>query len=182
MKPLSDGPSRGRTIVLTGDGKGKTSAAMGMALRMVGHGWKVLVVQFGKEQEASGEVRALAAFDKQVTLRSFGGGWLHPEEEPLRADEVAQVNDWWARAVALIDEGDWDAVVLDELMFVAARGFLAVDAVTEFLDRRPAALSVVITGRGEAPEIIARADTVTVMEDVKHPHRDGQPAQPGIEY
>jgi len=182
MKSRNDDAAPGRVLVLTGDGKGKTTSAMGQVLRLVGHGRKVLVVQFAKGSEDSGERRALERLSDLVTVKALGTGWLDLEAQPRRAEDVAAVRAAWEETVRLIDAGDHDAIVLDEIVFVVSAGFLPVEHVLRFLDRRPHDVTVVMTGRGEVPELIDRADTVTVMMKRKHPFDRGWKATAGIEY
>jgi cob(I)alamin adenosyltransferase len=174
--------SRARVILLTGEGKGKTTSAMGQVLRLVGHGKRVLVVQFAKGDWPSGEREALKLLGDRVTLLVTGGGWLDLNAEPRRPEEVARIGAAWREALNLLNAGDFDAVVLDELAFVVGAGFLDADEVTAFLTRRPADLAVVITGRGAPPKLIAAADIVTEMRCVKHDFDAGRSAAEGIEY
>ena len=172
----------GPVLLFTGDGKGKTTAALGLTLRLAGHGRKVLVVQFAKGDMESGERRALEKLDDLVTLAPLGKGWLDLKAHPRRPEDVRQLRESWHQARRLIGSGDYDAVVLDEIVFVVSAGFLPAEEVLDFLDGKPSDLTVVMTGRGEVPEFVERADYVTVMRNVKHPFDKGAEAAPGIEY
>jgi len=173
---------RGQVLVFTGEGKGKTLAAFGLVLRLAGHGRKVLVVQFVKRPGESGEVRALEPLSAQVTVKPLGRGRLDLKARPRRDEDLAQVREAWAETLRLLANGRYDAVVLDEIVFVVAEGFLPVADLLRFLDGKPPELTVVMTGRGKLDELIDRADCVTEMMKRKHPFDTGQEALPGIEY
>jgi cob(I)alamin adenosyltransferase len=181
---LSGGGSgvRGQVLIFTGDGKGKTLAAFGLALRLVGHGRKVLVVQFVKKPGESGEVRALERSSGEVTVKSLGRGRLDLSARPRRAEELAQVREAWTETRRLLASERYDAAILDEVVFTVAEGFLPVADVLRFLDEKPAELTVVMTGSGNVRELIDRADYVTEMKKLKHPFDRAQEALPGIEY
>ncbi len=172
----------GRVLLFTGDGKGKTSAAMGMVLRLAGRGKRVLVVQFAKPPGTSGEQRALRKLAPRVVVKPLGAGRLDLSAKPRRQRDLDDVAGQWHRAVKLASSRAWDAVVFDELNFVVCAGFLPAERVARFLDARPRGVTVVLTGRGRSREILRRADTVTEMRKVKHPFDAGRPAQAGIEY
>lgn len=174
----------GLVIVHTGDGKGKTTAALGLALRAWGDGLRVLVLQFIKSGGDYGERKgfaALAAADGRMEMRSCGRGFTMrghvPPEEHRRAAKEAL-----ADARAAIVSGRYDLIVLDEINYAVKFGLLRVEDVIDLLKARTAALHLVLTGRDAAPEIIARADLVTEMRLVKHPYQAGIKAQRGIEF
>jgi cob(I)alamin adenosyltransferase len=182
MSPKVKAAPSGQVLVFTGDGKGKTTAAMGLALRLAGHGRRVLVVQFAKRPGGSGEVRALGKLGALVTVKSLGRGWLDVRSRPRRRKDIEQVGRWWEAALRLIRSGKWQDVVLDEAVFVTSAGFLPVEKVTAFLDERPPEMTVIMTGRGKTAELVRRADYVTEMKEIKHPFDKGRRALPGIEY
>ena len=179
-----EAPACGLVLVHTGDGKGKTTAALGLALRAWGDGLRVLVLQFIKHGGDYGERRALAALaavDGRMELRACGRGFTTrgglPPEEHRRAAEAAL-----AEARAAITGGSYDLIVLDEINYAVKFGLLSVADVLALLDVRPPSLHLVLTGRDAAPELIARADLVTEMRLVKHPYQRGIKAQRGIEF
>lgn len=179
-----EAPACGLVLVHTGDGKGKTTAALGLALRAWGDGLRVLVLQFIKHGGDYGERRALAALaavDGRMELRACGRGFTTrgslPPEEHRRAAEAAL-----AEARAAITGGGYDLIVLDEINYAVKFGLLRVVDVLALLDVRPPSLHLVLTGRDAAPELIARADLVTEMRLVKHPYQRGIKAQRGIEF
>jgi len=182
VKHGEDQQHTGRILLFTGEGKGKTTAAMGQVLRLAGHGRKVLVIQFAKEPGTSGEQRSLEKLSEWVTVRALGKGWLDLAARPPRDEDLKQVRAAWGEACDLIRAGDYDAVVLDEIVLMVSAGFLPADDVLRLLDSLPAEMTVVMTGRGEVEELARRADTVTVMQKVKHPFDEGGRAARGIEY
>lgn len=174
--------SQGRVLLFTGEGKGKTTAAFGVALRLAGHGRRVLIVQFAKGGFESGERRALSKLSDLITVKPLGGDPLDLKARPRRACDLAQVRDAWTETLRLLQAQACDAVILDEIVFVVSHGFLPAEQVAAFLDERPPGLTVVMTGRGDVPELVERADTVTEMKKIRHPFDEGREALPGIEY
>src|SRR3989337_3069311 len=172
---------RGLIIVHTGPGKGKTTAALGLALRAGGSGLKVLMVQFIKGTWHYGELDAAKAFGDQFVLRPMGrgfvklGGEIDPEDKRA-ADEA------WAFAREKIFSGEYDMIILDEINYAISYGLLSVAPVVEALKQKPEAVHVVLTGRNAHPEIVELADMVTEMREIKHPYQKGIEAQRGIEY
>jgi cob(I)alamin adenosyltransferase len=171
---------RGLVIVHTGKGKGKTTAAMGMALRCAGHGLKVGIVQFVKGAWNTGERRALESFGDLVTFKAMGEGFTWETQD--RARDIAAAKAALDAAAAMIRDPSYRMVILDELNIVLRYDYLPVEAVLELLDEKPSSTHVVITGRNARPEILERADLVTEMTLVKHPFATGVKAQPGVEF
>lgn len=172
--------AKGLLIVFTGDGKGKTTAALGMALRAAGHGMRVLILQFIKGGWKYGELEALERFGN-VTIKPLGSGFTW-KKESLDEDRGLAANGWEG-AQRAIDSGEWDMIVLDELNIVLSYGLLPLEPVLEVLRGRPETLHIAVTGRGAAPELMEIADLVTEMRLVKHPYKDqGVKAQKGIEF
>jgi cob(I)alamin adenosyltransferase len=171
---------RGLVIVHTGKGKGKTTAAMGLALRALGRGMKVGIVQFIKGAWDTGERHALERFSDLVVFKAMGEGFTWETQD--RARDIAAARKAWEAAEEMIADPSFRLVILDELNIVLRYDYLAVDEVLETLVAKPRDLHVVITGRNAKPELIERADLVTEMTLVKHPFRAGVKAQPGIEF
>jgi cob(I)alamin adenosyltransferase len=171
---------RGLLIVHTGAGKGKTTASLGMACRMIGHGMKVSVIQFIKGAMETGEAAVFAAFPDLVELRPMGEGFTWDTQD--RARDIAKAREGWEAAKARIMDPDWKMVICDELNIVLRYDYLPLDEVLETLRNRPADTHVVITGRNAKPELIEAADLVTEMTMVKHPFRGGVKAQAGVEF
>ncbi|RUM89290.1 MAG: cob(I)yrinic acid a,c-diamide adenosyltransferase [Thermodesulfatator sp.] len=170
---------RGLVQVYTGEGKGKTTAALGLALRALGAGLRVAFLQFLKKGEFS-EIRALRRFEPQVLLRQFhSGGFVRGEP----SEEVRQaVSQGWQEAQRLILSGDFQVVVLDEAHVALSLGLFSLEEVLETLSRRPEGVEVVLTGRGAPQPLIEAADLVTEMRAVKHYYQRGISARRGIEY
>jgi cob(I)alamin adenosyltransferase len=169
----------GRIIVHTGDGKGKTTAAFGAALRASGHGLQTAMVQFIKGTWDYGETRALQGLPN-IELTRIGSGFTWLAEDPAQPRKLAEEAWQLAKELALSDR--YDLLILDELNCAVVEGYVSVDEVLALLSEKPQRLSVIITGRGAAPELIEAADTVTEMRCIKHAFAQGVPARRGIEY
>jgi cob(I)alamin adenosyltransferase len=170
----------GRVQVYTGQGKGKTTCALGLGLRALGQGLAVYVIQFFKGRE-TGESRAAARLAPDLTWRTFGRPGLGKLRSPSRGD-LEQLQEAWDLAQRVIAAGEHDLVILDEINLALAYGQIPVAAVLEALRRRPARVEVVLTGRGAPPELVELADLVTEMRPVKHYFEKGVRAREGIEY
>ncbi len=170
----------GLVIVHTGKGKGKTTAAMGLALRAVGHGMKVGIVQFVKGAWDTGERRVLERFPDHVVFKAMGEGFTWETQD--RARDVAAARAAFEAAKGMIADPSFGMVILDELNIVLRYDYLSVEEVLEALENKRPDLHVVITGRNAKPALMERADLVTEMTLVKHPFQAGVKAQPGIEY
>lgn len=173
---------KGLLIVHTGNGKGKTSAALGMVFRHIGHGLPVGVVQFTKSAKwDTGETRLLNQFPDLVTLHIMGEGFTWDTQD--RARDIAAARAGWEQAKQLIRDDRHHMVLLDELNIVLRYDYLPIDEVLDFLrDEKPADKHVVVTGRNAHDRLIEMADLVTDMTMVKHPFRQGIKAQKGIEF
>jgi cob(I)alamin adenosyltransferase len=171
--------TRGLIVVNTGDGKGKTTAALGMMLRAMGHNLNVIMFQFIKKAEADfGEHRAARRIGMEIV--AGGGGFTRRDSDTKRAEELAR--NLWAKARAAIASGRYDMVVLDELTYPLNYGWLAVEEVIGALKNRPEQVHIVITGRRAPKKLIAIADTVTQMRNIKHALEKGIKAQAGMEF
>ena len=171
---------KGLLIVHTGTGKGKSTAAFGLALRTLGRGHRVGVVQFIKGAWQSAERDALARFGAQVSWHTMGEGFTWETQD--RARDVAAAARAWAKACELMDDPSIALVILDELNIALRYEYLDLGAVVATLTARRPGLHVVVTGRNAKPELIAAADLVTEMTLVKHHFAAGVKAQPGIEF
>jgi cob(I)alamin adenosyltransferase len=171
---------KGLLIVHTGPGKGKSTAAFGLALRMLGHRRKVGVVQFIKGAWQSGERDALAAFGELVVWHTMGEGFTWETQDLAR--DIAAAARAWAQAETLMADADLALLVLDELNIALRYDYLPLDRVIAALNARRADLHVVVTGRNAKPALIEAADLVTEMTAVKHHFAAGVRAQPGIEF
>jgi cob(I)alamin adenosyltransferase len=175
---------RGLTVVFTGDGKGKTSAALGIALRSCGHGMRVAMVQFIKSPTETGEEKIAERLKPELDLVTMGRGFVHHHAGTASFSEHQQAA---AEALHLARQRTrseyWDVVILDEINVAVGLGLVAIEDVLSLLRNKPAAMHVVLTGRNAHADLIAFADVVTEMRSVKHPFDDhGLPAQQGIDY
>ena len=174
---MSDKP---RVLIFTGEGKGKTTAALGMALRASGHGMKVFILQFIKADASVGEVAALAQ-NANIKLHQAGLGFLPKPSDPQWARHQSAAQGALELARQVLAAGDCQVVILDEICIAVAKGLLQEADVKTLIDLAPAGSVVVLTGRGATPGLIAMADTVTEMRCVKHGFGAGLPAQKGVE-
>ena len=171
---------KGLLIVHTGSGKGKSTAAFGLLLRALGHGWRVGVVQFIKGAWHTAERDALAKFGNQVAWFTMGEGFTWETQD--RARDIAAAERAWAKARELMDDARFKLVILDELNIALRYEYLDLASVVAALAARRPGLHVVVTGRNAKPELVAAADLVTEMTLVKHHFAAGVKAQPGIEF
>ncbi len=173
---------RGLIIVNTGPGKGKTTAAMGTALRAVGNGMKVLMLQFLKGSWHYGELDAVQAFGDKFVMKQMGRGFVKVGGAETDPADIRMVEEAWNEAAQAILSGQWDLVILDEINYAIGYKMLDPDKVVDVLKRKPELVHVILTGRNAHPTIVEAADTVTEMREVKHAYQKGIMAQRGIEY
>ncbi len=172
---------KGLIIVNTGDGKGKTTAALGMVLRSLGHGYKVAIVQFIKGAWNPGEKAVFERWGDQISFLAMGEGFTWETQD--RDRDIANAETAWTTALTFMQNPEIKLVLLDEINVALKLGYLAVEQVIAGIDQKPLDSHVVLTGRGAPAELIERADLVTEMKLVKHPFREqGVKAQPGIEF
>ena len=172
--------AKGLLMVHTGPGKGKSSAAFGMALRCVGHNMRVGVVQFIKGAWDTGERRVLETFPELVTFKALGEGFTWETQDKER--DIAAAKAAWEAAKKMITDPTYAMVILDEMNIALRYDYLDPNEVIDVLVSRRPGLHVVVTGRNVKPELIEAADLVTEMTLVKHPFRGGVKAQPGVEF
>lgn len=171
---------KGLIIVHTGTGKGKSTAAWGLAMRCLGHGLKLGVVQFVKGRRDTGERHVLERFPEQVTLKVMGEGFTWETQD--RERDVAAARAAWAEALRMLADPGLHMVILDELNIVLRKDYLPLAEVIAGLEAKRPDLHVVVTGRNAKSELIDAADLVTEMTLIKHPFRSGVKAQLGVEY
>ena len=172
---------KGLIIVNTGNGKGKTTAALGMVMRSLGHGYKVAIVQYIKGAWEPAEKAVLEKYSGQLEFRAMGEGFTWETQDRERDIEKAEAA--WAQSLEYILNPEYKLVLLDEINIALKLGYLEVATVIEGLERKPADSHVILTGRGAPAELIEIADLVTEMSLIKHPFREqGIKAQPGIEF
>ena len=179
--PRPDGLRRADSLVIvnTGNGKGKSSSAFGMMVRALARDWNVAVVQFIKSgnwnvgEEKMGRQLGVDWF-------SFGDGFTWDSDD--LSNDRAHAAEGWAKAVELMDEGEHQLVIFDELTYLSSFNWLPIDAIVGPIANRPRHVNVIVTGRDAAPELIELADTVTEMTEVKHAYTSGIRAMRGIDY
>jgi cob(I)alamin adenosyltransferase len=173
---------KGLLLINTGPGKGKTTAALGTALRAVGNGMRVLVLQFLKGSWHYGELDAVLPFGENFVLKQMGRGFVKVGGAETDPEDIRLVEEAWNEARSAIESGDWDLVILDEINYAIGYGMLDPAVVAETLRNRPEMVHVILTGRNAHPLLVELADTVTEMREVKHAYQKGILAQRGIEY
>lgn len=174
--------TRGLVVVFTGPGKGKTTAAMGMAFRAAGHGLRCLMIQFIKGSRHYGELSSAERLSPHFRIVPMGKGFIRfdrkgPDEEDLKA-----IRDAWEFFLEQMASGEFQMIILDEINYVIDYGLLPVDDLLNALERKPDGLHLVLTGRNAHPALIERADLVTEMREVKHSFKKGIKAQRGVEF
>ena len=173
-------PGRGLILVHTGNGKGKSSSAFGVIIRALGWGHKVGVVQFIKGKWITGERQFFAKFDDQVTWHTMGEGFTWDTQDKDR--DIAAAEAAFARACEMMQSGDFDLIVLDEINIALRYDYLDVQAVIDGLKACSTRTSVILTGRDARPELMEYADLVSEMTEVKHPFKAGIKAQRGLDF
>ena len=172
---------KGLVLVFTGDGKGKTTAALGLVLRTLGHGEQVAVVQFIKGGWQPGEAKALELFGEALHWHALGEGFTWETQDRERDRQLVQQA--WEQSLVYLADASRKLVVLDEVNVALKLGYLGIEQVLAGLDLRPELTHVALTGRGAPPQLLERADLVTEMKLVRHPFREqGVKAQRGIEF
>lgn len=175
--------NRGLVHIYTGEGKGKTTAAVGLAVRAAGQGFRVCMIQFLKGGRSSGEYRLIS--ERIPEIEFIRSGMTHPMFMKKKPPQV-ELEEEAAKTLALAGEkaasGEYDLIILDEINNAVAQGWLTWEEVADFLENRPEGLEVVLTGRDAHPRLQAMADYVTEMLKIKHPYDGGTVARRGIEY
>lgn len=172
--------SRGMIQVYTGTGKGKTTAALGLAMRALGHGLKVYIIQFMKGNIRYGELETARQLSPNIVIKQMGRETFVNRDNPDKIDiELAQRA--FQLAGEIVTEGAHDIVVLDEINVAVDYGLIPLEAVLELLDSKPHHVELILTGRYARQEVIERADLVTEMREVKHYYQEGIPSRKGID-
>lgn len=173
---------KGLIIVHTGNGKGKTTAALGMGMRAWGQGMKVLVVQFIKGNWKYGELQAAERMGADFVIRQMGEGFVKGCKEEEVPDHKLAASEALQAAKVEMASGNWDMIILDEINYAIKFDLVSVDVVLEMLNVKPPSLHLILTGRDAHADIIEMADLVTEMKEIKHPYKKGIKAQKGIEF
>jgi len=172
----------GLVILLTGDGKGKTTSSLGIALRAVGSGMRVMMIQFIKGPMATGEMQSIRRLAPDFELRRFGAGFIYPQRGGPTPQDIAMAREGFEFAREALASGEYQLVILDEINSAIKVGLFAVQEVVDLVKNRKPEIHVVLTGRDAPQELVDLADTVTEMKFIKHHYTSGRPAVPGIEY
>ena len=171
----------GLTIVHTGNGKGKTTAALGLAIRAWGEGLKILILQFIKGGWKYGELKALNKFSPEITVKQCGEGFTRRGNTDIEKHKQAAQNALNEAKDEMLS-GKWDMIILDEINYAIDFDLISLQQVLNLIEQKPETLHLVLTGRNAKPEIIDKADLVTEMTEIKHPFKQGIKAQKGIEF
>ncbi len=185
VKKIDNGTTkqeRGYVVILTGDGKGKTTSALGMAMRAAGHGTKVIMLQFLKGTWRYGELGTAKRLEPDFILRPLGSGFIHVNPDNPDPSDVRTALKAWEECKQALFSGNYGMLILDEINNAVSYGLLPVDDILEALARRPQAVHVILTGRDAHPRLMEIADLVTEVKEIKHPYRQGASARKGIEY
>jgi len=169
-----------RIVLITGDGKGKTTSSLGMALRSVGHQMPVLMLQFVKDDDETGELAASKMLDN-FEIVQLGKGFIPRPESSLFEQHCKAAQEGLERARQATHSGDYAVIILDEICVAVAQNLIAEADVLALLDDLPPGLCLILTGRGAPAALIDRADTVSQVNCIKHAMEEGRPAQKGVE-
>ena len=174
---------RGLVMINTGAGKGKTTAALGVAMRALGSGMRVLVMQFLKGSWHYGELDAATEnFGGALEIKQLGRGFVKVGGAETDPEDLRLVHEGWQQCIDAMQSGEWDVVVLDEILYAIGYGMLDAVAVAAAVKGKPEMLHVILTGRNAPAVLVELADTVTEMREVKHAYTKGILAQRGIEF
>lgn len=172
----------GLILVNTGNGKGKTTAALGLAFRAIGQGMKVLMLQFIKGSKSTGELKAVKFLEPDFKIIQLGQGFIKNCKKDISEKAKLNIHESWEYAKQEINSDTHDMIILDEINYAIDYGLLNIEEVVSVLQKRPKRLNVILTGRNAKNEIIELADIVTEMRDIKHHYKNGVKARKGIEY
>lgn len=175
--------TRGLVIINTGNGKGKTTAALGLALRAWGQDMRVLIIQFIKGNTTYGELEALKALPgERIKIVQVGEGFTRRDTGVTRQQNEQAAQDGLKMAIDEEKSGNWNMVILDEINYAVKFDLLKEADVLQIIDNKPQQLHLVLTGRDATPKVMEKADLITEMKEIKHPYKSGIKAQKGIEF
>lgn len=175
------GDIKGLTVIFTGDGKGKTSAALGVVLRALGHGFKCKVIQFIKGGMESGELHLDKEFSGKFEIVQAGLGFTWLEDHTMDEHKIAAQQGLEMATLDLASNA-YQVLVLDEILYALNKKLVSLEQLEKLISRKPERTHLILTGRGVPPELIDKADMITSMEAVKHPMKKGIPAQKGLDF
>ncbi len=179
MNTIAEVMKQGLVQIYTGDGKGKTTAALGLALRAAGRGLKVFIGQFAKGM-LYGELEALKRFEPQITLHQYGRKCFI-RDEPTEED-VRLAREGWREIQEIMEKGEYDLLIVDEMGIALYYRLVSLEEITDLIRRKPVSVELVLTGRKIPEELYPQADLVTEMREIKHYYNAGVQARKGIEY
>ena len=174
--------TRGLVIVHTGHGKGKTTAAMGIALRAAGHGLKILMIQFIKGSWKYGELESIKKLVPFFQIKPMGKGFIRFDKDGAGPEDIQAVKEAWEYFKREMTSGYCNIIILDEINYAIDYQLISIKEVLETIKSKPDELHLILTGRNAHPELIEAADLVTEMREIKHPFQKGIKAQKGIEF
>ncbi len=186
-KPFKDykrGTKEGLVLINTGNGKGKTTAALGIALRAAGHNLRILILQFIKGSWKSGEIKTIEKLKPLIEIEQLGRGFIDFKDGKLvvTQEQINNVLESFEYAASKINSNQYDIVILDEIINLIDYKLLKLEDVISLIENKPARLSIILTGRNAPKKLIDIADTVTEMKEIKHAYNKGIRAKKGIEY
>ncbi|RJR42358.1 MAG: cob(I)yrinic acid a,c-diamide adenosyltransferase [Desulfobacteraceae bacterium] len=179
---MKEKDAKGLVMVFTGNGKGKTTAAMGMAFRAAGHGHKILMIQFIKGSRDYGELHAVEKLAPGFQIVPMGRGFIRFDQQRPNEEDRKAARDALGFSKEMIESGGYHMIILDEVNNAISYGLLDLGEVLDVIRRKPESLHLVLTGRNVRPEIVEAADLVTEMKEIKHPFHNGIKAQKGVEF
>lgn len=174
----------GQIIINTGNGKGKTTAALGLALRAAGHGYKVLILQFIKDAWITGESKIIKRLEPEIKMEHLGRGFLKFVDGKMQITKEDRENAGISLQYAIekINSGKYDMIILDEINNMISYGLVGVEEIINIIKNKPSRLDLILTGRGAPEELIEIADTVSEIREIKHAYSKGIKSRKGIEY
>lgn len=173
----------GLNIVYTGDGKGKTTASLGMCIRAIGYGYKACIIQFVKGSWKYGEIEGIKRLEPEVEFHTMGRGFVGIVDDELPFEEHQKAaEETLSFAAQKLLSGNYDIVIFDEVNVAVQLGLIDVEKILALMEKKPERVHFVLTGRGAKNEIINKADLVTEMKEIKHPYQKGMLAQKGIDF
>ena len=178
---MSENAERGLIVIFTGPGKGKTTAALGVVFRALGHGYRCKIIQFIKSNRDTGELMLAGRLSPQMEITQTGLGFTWRKEHTPEEHRKAAL-DGLRIAQEALEQGDFKVVVLDEILYALGKSLVTLDEVIAIVCKKRPDTHLILTGRGAPPELVSMADMVTVMEAVKHPFQSGVPAQKGLDF
>ena len=171
----------GLTVIYTGTGKGKSTAALGAVFRALGHGFKCKVIQFIKGKMDTGELHLAQKLSPDLEIVQVGKGFTWTKDHPAE-EHTAAAQEGVKMAMDDLASGKYGLIVLDEIIYALGGKLVSVEQVKELIDNKPAGTHLILTGRGAPPELVEKADLVTSMTEIRHPMKKGIPAQKGLDY